>query len=210
MTEPGNLSDPALFRKGYDHIRRRDPKLGKILDRHGPIKFKPSGEMFEAIVESILSQQLAGAAAEAIIGRVRALHAEGKLVAKHLHSTPAAKLRKAGVSPQKLSYLRNLTSRLSKNTLELQPLRKLPDEEVIRVLDEVKGIGPWTVHMLLIFTMGRPDVLPVDDFGIKKGISEIYGLDGLPKKAEIEKLAERWHPYCSVASLYIWRQKDGS
>ena len=208
LAEFASLSDPVFFRKGYNHIRRSDPKLKPLLEKHGPIGFKPQGEMFESIVESILSQQLAGAAAEAIIRRVRATHPEGKLIPEHLHSTTAAKLRRAGVSPQKLSYLRDLTSRLTRGSLELESLRRRPDEEIIRILDEVKGIGPWTVQMLLIFTLGRTDVLPVDDYGIRRGISQIYGLGVLPKKAEIEKLAENWHPYCSVASLYLWRHKD--
>jgi DNA-3-methyladenine glycosylase II len=210
MTVPefASIFDPVFFRKGYNHIRRRDPKLKPLLEKHGPINFEPQGDMFEAIVESILSQQLAGAAAEAIIRRVRATHPEGKLIPEHLHSTRAAKLRRAGVSPQKLGYLRDLTSRLTRGTLELESLRPMPDEEIIRVLDEVKGIGPWTVQMLLIFTLGRADVLPVDDYGIRSGISQIYGMGTLPKKAEIEKLAEKWHPYCSVASLYLWRHKD--
>ncbi len=210
MTLPqfASLSDPILFRKGYNHIRRRDPRLRPLLEKHGPIDFKPQGEMFGAIVESILSQQLAGAAADAIIGRVRATHPERKLIPEHLQSTSAARLRRAGVSPQKLSYLRDLTSRITRGELELEPLRRLPDEEIIRVLDAVKGIGPWTVQMLLIFTLGRTDVLPVDDYGIRKGISQIYGIESLPRKAEIEKLAQNWHPYCSVASLYLWRHKD--
>jgi 3-methyladenine DNA glycosylase/8-oxoguanine DNA glycosylase len=204
------LSDQIFFKKGYNHIRRTDPKLGSLLVKHGAMSFKPQGEMFESIVESILSQQLAGAAAAAIIGRVRALHPERQLIPDQLHATSAAKLRRAGVSPQKLGYLRDLTSRITRGRLELEPLRYLPDDEIVRILDEVKGIGPWTVQMLLIFTLGRTDVLPVDDYGIRKGISLIYELEGLPRKAEIERLAENWHPYCSIASLYLWRHKDSS
>ncbi len=202
------ISDPSVFRKGYNHIRRNDPKLRAVLERQGTIKFKHQGELFESLVESILSQQLAGAAADAIIGRVRALQPKRELIPVHLHATHGVKLRAAGVSPQKLSYLRDLTARIVSGSLELESLRQLPDDKIMRVLDEVKGVGPWTVQMLLIFTLGRPDVLPVDDYGIKRGIAQIYRMESLPKKPEIEKLAERWHPYCSVASLYIWRYKD--
>jgi len=84
----------------------------------------------------------------------------------------------------------------------------MPDEEIIEVLDEVKGIGPWTVHMFLIFTSGRPNVLPVDDYGIRTSVQRIYGLSELPKKSEIERIAEKWHPYSTVASLYLWHAKD--
>ena len=97
-----------------------------------------------------------------------------------------------------------------KRKLDLAALKSQPDEEIVRVLDEVKGVGPWTVHMFLIFTLGRPNVLPVDDYGIRMSVQRIYGLKDLPKKAAIEKLAEKWQPYCTVASLYLWHAKDSS
>jgi DNA-3-methyladenine glycosylase II len=203
-----SLGDPRVFRKGFDHVRSRDQKLASVMEKHGVIKFKTEGEIFEALVESILSQQLAGAAASAIIRRVRAIYPDGALEAQEVYKTPTRKLRAAGVSPQKLGYLKDLSGRVVKGEIDLEALREMSDEEIIRILDEVKGIGPWTVHMLLIFTLGRPNVLPVDDFGIRKGVQQLYSLQEMPKKAEIEKLAENWQPYCSVASLYLWRHKD--
>jgi DNA-3-methyladenine glycosylase II len=203
-----SLGDPRVFRKGFEHVKSRDQKLAPVMERHGVIKFKVEGEIFEALVESILSQQLAGAAASAIIRKVRAIYPDGVLEAKAVYKTPAPKLRAAGVSPQKLGYLKDLSERVVKGKINLDALRDLSDEEILAILDEVKGIGPWTVHMLLIFTLGRPNVLPVDDFGIRKGVQQIYSLEEMPKKAEIEKLAEKWQPYCSVASLYLWRHKD--
>jgi DNA-3-methyladenine glycosylase II len=197
-----------VFRKGFDHVKSRDDKLASVMEKHGIIKFKVEGEVFEALVESILSQQLAGAAASAIIRKVRAIYPGGVLEAKALYKTPTRKLRAAGVSPQKLGYLKDLSGRVVKGKLDLEALRELRDEEIVSILDEVKGIGPWTVHMFLIFTLGRPNVLPVDDFGIKKGVQQLYSLEEMPKRAEIEKLAEKWQPYCSVASLYLWRHKD--
>ncbi len=202
------LGNPRVFRKGFDHIRSRDRTLALVMEKHGVIKFKAEGEMFEALVESILSQQLAGPAASAIIRKVRAIYPDGVLEAKAVYKTPMRKLRAAGVSPQKLGYLRDLSGRVFRGKIDLEALRDMSDEEIITTLDEVKGIGPWTVHMLLIFTLGRPDVLPVDDFGIRKGVQQLYSLRELPKKAEIEKLAENWRPFCSVASLYLWRHKD--
>lgn len=202
------LGDARTFEAGYAHIRKSDPKLKPILDSRGVLKFNPQGEPFESLVESILSQQLAGAAASAIIKKVRALFPDGELEAKRIHRIDGRKLRSAGVSPQKLSYLKDLAARVVEGTLDLEALESMPDEEIIEVLDEVKGIGPWTVHMFLIFTLGRPDVLPVDDYGIRLSLQRIYGLSEMPKKAEIEKLAEKWHPYSTVASLYLWHAKD--
>jgi len=207
-TKVKSLGDPRTFRAGYAHVRKNDPKLKPVLDARGLLRFRPEGEPFESLVESILSQQLAGSAASAIIKKVRALFPDGELEAGRIRRIAARRLRAAGVSPQKLSYLKDLAARVVEGTLDLEALESMPDEEIIEVLDEVKGIGPWTVHMFLIFTLGRPNVLPVDDYGIKTSVQRIYGLSELPKKAEIEKLAEKWSPYSTVASLYLWHAKD--
>jgi len=206
--EEKSLGDSRTFKAGYAHIRKRDPELRPILDARGVLEFDPQGEPFESLVESILSQQLAGAAASAIIKKVRALFPDGELEAKRIHRVDAKKLRGAGVSPQKLSYLKDLAARVVEGRLDLEALKSMSDQQIIDVLDEVKGIGPWTVHMFLIFTLGRPNVLPVDDYGIRMSVQRIYGLEDIPKKADIEKLAERWHPYSTVASLYLWHAKD--
>jgi DNA-3-methyladenine glycosylase II len=207
-TKHKSLADRRAFKAGYAHISKSDPKLKPILDARGVLKFDPQGEPFESLVESILSQQLAGAAASAIIRKVRALFPDGKLEAKRIHRIDSRKLRGAGVSPQKLTYLKDLASRVVKGKLDLEALESMPDDEIIEVLDEVKGIGPWTVHMFLIFTLGRPNVLPVDDYGIRMSVQRIYGFSELPKKKDIEKLAEKWHPYSTVASLYLWHSRD--
>lgn len=204
----GSLADARVFKQGYAHVRERDPKLRPILDTLGILKFRPEGEPFDSLVESILSQQLAGAAASAIIGKVRALFPRGEVTATRLSRIDPKRLRTAGVSPQKLGYLNDLSARVSDGRLDLGSLSSMPDEKIMDVLDEVKGIGPWTVHMFLIFTLGRPDVLPVDDYGIKMSVKRVYGLGELPKKAEIEKIAARWVPFRTVASLYLWRAKD--
>jgi DNA-3-methyladenine glycosylase II len=206
-----HLGNPKEFRKGFDHIRKNDAKLAVVLDKHGVVKFDPSGEIFEALVESILSQQIASAAADSIIRKVRAIYPDGKLEAASMSKTPARKLRSAGVSPQKLTYLKDLSKKVASGKIDLEGLRDMDDQEIITVLDEVKGIGPWTVHMLLIFTLGRADVLPVDDLAVRKRIQQVYSLQEMPKKAEIEKLAENWRPYSTVASLYLWRSgRDAS
>lgn len=205
---PGSLADPATFKAGYSHIKAGDPALRPILEAKGVLKFSPEGDPFESLVESILSQQLAWSAASSIIGRVRGLFPGKRITAAKMMGMQPRRLRTAGVSPQKLSYLKDLSARVAGGRLELGPLREMPDEEIVDALDEVKGIGPWTAHMFLIFTLGRPDVLPVDDYGIRASAKVVYGLPGLPAKAELEGLAERWRPYCSVASLYLWHARD--
>lgn len=207
-TKIETLGDAKTFKKGFNHVKSKDAKLALVMEKHGPLEFKPEGEIFESLVESILSQQLAGPAARAIIRKVRAIYPDGKLEASVLYTTPTRKLRAAGVSPQKLTYLKDLSSRVARGRIDLEALREMEDEDIITILDEVKGIGPWTVHMLLIFTLGRTNILPVDDLGIRKGMQRLYSLEEMPKKTEMEKLAESWQPYRSVASLYLWRAKD--
>ena len=204
-----SLGDTKVFATAIRHISRNDPKLARVIKEHGQIRFKPRGEMFESLVESILSQQLAAPAADAIISRLRGLY-DGNLVPHEIYSTPARKLKSAGVSPQKIRYLKDLSARVVEKKLDLDGLRAKDDGEIITALDEILGVGPWTAHMILIFTLGRLDILPVDDLGVKKGIQKLYSLRKLPKREKIEELARNWHPYCSVASLYFWRYKDSS
>jgi DNA-3-methyladenine glycosylase II len=207
LSQLPSLGDPRLFEKAVAHLKDADSTLASVIKKHGTIEFSPEGEMFESLVESIIGQQLAGSAASAIISRLRALYG-GKLEPRSLYSTRASSLRRVGVSPQKIRYLKDLTSRVVKGKLNLELLRTRPDMELLEELDKVLGIGPWTIHMVLIFTLGRPDVLPVDDLGIRKSIQNLYSLRKLPDRDRIEKLALPWHPYCSVASLYLWKSQD--
>jgi DNA-3-methyladenine glycosylase II len=203
-----SLTQPEVFRRGLKHVRK-DKKLSRLIDKHGKVELKTAGGIFESLVESILSQQLASAAANSIIRSLRSIYANGQLVPEALRKTPARKMRKAGVSPQKISYLKDLSAKVCKGEINLHNLRRKSDAEIIETLDAVRGIGPWTVQMLLIFTLGRPDVLPVDDLGIRKSVQKVYAMRNLPDRRTIERIAEQWHPYCTVASLYLWREKDG-
>jgi DNA-3-methyladenine glycosylase II len=203
-----SIGNPRLLKKAVEHLRQKDPALAKVIDASEKLRFAPEGEMFQSLVESILTQQLARAAANAIIGRVKALYPGELITAAALYTTPVRKLRKAGVSPQKIRYLKDLSRRVVKGQLDLELLKEKTDQEMLEALDVVLGIGPWTIHMLLLFALGRPDVLPVDDLGIRKAIQKIYSLSEMPKKDAIEELAKNWHPYCSVASLYLWRYLD--
>jgi len=159
------------------------------------------------LVETVISQQLSWQSARAIFGKLKALLHTEVIDAQALHNLTASKLRKAGVSPQKIRYLKDLSSRVVNGQLDLNSLKRKSDDEVIRILDEVKGIGPWSAQMFLLFVLGRPDVLPVDDLGIQLAIQKVYSLRKLPKPKKIEQIATDWHPYCSIASLYLWNAK---
>ena len=203
-----SIGERRTFQLGVDHVCRVDPKIRQLVKKLGMIEFEAGGDPFESLVEAIISQQLNGQAAKVIFGRLKALVKSEFVDAQALHNIIASKLRKAGVSPQKIRYLKDLSSQVVKGRLDLDDLNSRPDGEVIRILDEVKGIGPWTAHMFLLFTLGRPDILPVGDLGIQMSIRKVYSLRKLPNPEKIEMIARNWHPYCSVASLYLWHAKE--
>ena len=202
-----NINERRTFQLGAKHVSKVDPKIQQLVKELGQIDFEAGGDPFESLVEAIISQQLSGTSARAIFGRLKALVGNEVIVPHALKRVHVSRLRKAGVSPQKIRYLKDLSSRVVDGRLDLERLKELEDIEVIRVLDEVKGIGPWTAHMFLLFTLGRPDVLPVDDLGIQLAVKRVYSLRKLPSAKKIEEIASNWHPYCSVASLYLWHAK---
>jgi DNA-3-methyladenine glycosylase II len=193
---------------GVDHICSVDSKFRRLVEKHGIIEFTTTQTFFESLVESIISQQLNGAVATSIFTKLKTSLGSETIEPKELHAFSVTKMKRAGVSPQKIRYLKALSARVLSGKLDLDGLRNLPDDEVVRILDEVKGIGPWTAHMFLLFTLGRSDVLPVDDLGIQNSIRFMYSLRKRPNSERIRKIAKEWHPYCSVASLYMWRAVD--
>jgi DNA-3-methyladenine glycosylase II len=203
-----SIDNPPIFRLGVDHVSKADAKIRLLIKKHGVIDFQIDGDPFESLVEAIISQQLNGPVARTIFGRLKTIVNCEPINADSLGHVSVSKMRKAGVSPQKIRYLKDLTSRILEGKLNLHDLKRKPDDEVIRQLDEVKGIGPWTAQMFLLFTLGRPDVLPVDDLGIQKSIQRVYSLRKRPNAERINEIAENWHPYCSIASLYLWHAKD--
>lgn len=202
-----SIGNPRTFQLGVDHVSKADARMRAIVKKRGLIDFQIDGDPFESLVEAIISQQLNGLVARTIFGRLKAIVNSEPISADSLGRVSVPRMRKAGVSPQKIRYLKDLTSRIRKGQLNLHDLKRRPDNEVIRQLDEVKGIGPWTAHMFLLFTLGRTDVLPVDDLGIQKSIQRIYSLRKRPNAERIGEIAESWHPYCSIASLYLWHAK---
>jgi len=192
---------------GVDHICKVDHKLRRLVNEHGLFEFTCDTDPFESLVEAVISQQLNGSAASSIFTKLKS-SLDGELItAQSLIGFPVSKFKRAGVSPQKILYLKDLSERVVTGKLRLKELRKMSDDEVVRILDEVKGIGPWTAHMFLLFTLGRSDVLPVDDLGIQISIRKVYALRKKPSRERIMQLAKKWHPYCSIASLYLWRTK---
>jgi DNA-3-methyladenine glycosylase II len=199
-------------------LLKKDKRFAALIKQHGTPDLTRGKNLFQALVRSIVYQQLSGKAAATIYGRFVALFNDSKLPAsKHkfpkpeeVLQMPFLKLRSVGLSGQKVSYIQDLATKFTDGTIKHKQLHKMSTEEVTKHLTQVKGVGVWTVHMLQIFTLGRLDVLPVGDLGIRKGFQVMYKLKTLPTPAEMEKLAEPWREHASVASWYLWRVADGA
>jgi len=189
------------------YLRNIDPIMARSIERVGECTLTPNPNLFETLVDAIISQQISVKAADAIMGRLRktALGDAGGLVTpESLLPLDADALRAAGLSPQKIRYIRDLTERVSSGQLDLAQLSELDDETVIAELVKVKGIGRWTAEMMLIFSFGRPDVLPVDDLGFLEGVRDAYGLETRPTPREMRERGEIWRPYRTFATWYMW------
>jgi DNA-3-methyladenine glycosylase II len=204
-TSVGSLADQKVWQKGVRYLKRNDPVLAGIIGRVGPVKFELDGNHYEAVVGSIIFQQLAGSAARSILNRFKQLYGGRFPSPIEYLSTDVEKLRGSGLSPQKISYIKDLAERLENGTLDLKRLENLPDEEALDELDKVRGIGRWTAEMFLIFMLGRTDVLPVDDLGLRKAAQKAYKLRKLPNRDRFQQLAEKWHPYSSISTFYLWK-----
>jgi 3-methyladenine DNA glycosylase/8-oxoguanine DNA glycosylase len=199
-------------RAALRHLRRSDPRLAKVIATVGRcgLEFTPTDSPFRSLLRAIVYQQLSGKAAGTIHGRVVALFPiEHGPHPELLLGLPHASLRGAGLSRNKVLAIRDLAAKALDGTVpENRHLRKLPDEEIIERLTQVRGIGRWTVEMFLISTLGRPDILPVTDLGIRKGLQRTYGMKRLPAYSTVERAGRAWSPYRSVASWYLWRMAD--
>jgi DNA-3-methyladenine glycosylase II len=206
---------PAVqHEEALDHLRAADARMAALIARagpcllavHDPVQVRGQ-QHFEGLVSAIVSQQLSTKAAQTILGRVRALGLDegGALSSTKLLSLPDAALRGAGLSGAKTKYVRDLCDRVTRGALPLGTLHDLDDEAVIETLCAIKGVGRWTAEMILIFRLGRQDVLPVGDLGIQKGVQKLFGLRKLPPPERMVKLAKPFQPYRSVASWYLWR-----
>lgn len=192
------------------HLRRADAVLARLIDECGPYTLRSPGDPYEALIRSIMFQQLAGAAASAILGRLLGLYGADERfpTPEELLATTDEQFRAAGVSRQKTGYLRDLAQHIACSRLDLHGLAASDDAEVIDRLTAVRGVGVWTAQMFLMFQLGRLDVLPVGDLGVRRGMQVAYGLDDTPSPAEATAIGEPWTPYRSVGAWYMWRAAD--
>lgn len=205
--------------RGFDveaaqaHLRRKDRKLATWMDRIGVIeadpRWKKPFDVTDALARAILYQQLSGKAAATIVGRVEKAIASDKLHADTLGRVDDATIRACGVSGNKLLALRDLSLRAARGEIpDSRQMATMADDEIVAHLVPVRGIGRWTVEMMLMFNLGRPDVLPVDDLGVRKGAQRLDRLDEMPTPKELQVRGEKWGPYRTLAGLYLWRIAD--
>jgi 3-methyladenine DNA glycosylase/8-oxoguanine DNA glycosylase len=199
---------PIRPRRGRRGLGRRHERLALVIARAARCSLRPNrlGSLFTVLLRAIVYQQLNSKAASTIVGRVETLFPGGRVEPAALLAMPEEALRGAGLSRNKLASVRDLATRTLDGTIPSPAdARQLNDAELVARLTEVRGIGPWTVHMLLMFDLGRPDVMPAGDYGVRMGFKKLYGKRSEPSPAQIERHAARWHPYRSVAAWYLWR-----
>jgi DNA-3-methyladenine glycosylase II len=197
----------SSMRKAILHLKKADPVLADIIERVGPYRISYDEPAFASLAEAIVYQQLHGKAAATIFKRLTDL-AGLPLTPAGILKLSEEQMRGVGLSKQKLSYLRDLGAKTQSGELDFLKLPDLPDEEVIQHLTQIKGIGVWTAHMFLMFSLRRNDVLPTGDLGIQMAVKKHYRKRKLPKPKDMEKIAKCWSPYRSVACWYLWRSMD--
>lgn len=199
---------PTHIRAARRHLRAADPVMRKIIDAVGPYTVQFERDRFGKLVYSIISQQISTSAACSIQDRLQEFVGPKGLTAENLTRFSIEELRSVGLSPQKASYVADLAAKVHEGIVDLRHIGRLSDEDVIARLTQVKGIGRWTAQMFLIFALGRPDVFPHDDLGVRAAIRNRYGLKDLPDKETSHAIAAPWRPYASVASWYCWQSLD--
>jgi DNA-3-methyladenine glycosylase II len=199
-----------MIRKAVNHLRRVDPVMASVIDTVGPCRWTVATQLtpFAALARSIVYQQLSGKAAATIYGRVETLFG-GAVHPSGFARFTDDELRACGLSRQKLSYLRDFAARVIGGELPIDALGDLPDDDVVGHLTRVKGVGKWTAQMFLMFRLGRPDILPELDLGIRKGVQRAYRLRKLPTPERVLKIGAQWSPYRTIASWYLWRSLEG-
>ncbi|HUM06052.1 MAG TPA: DNA-3-methyladenine glycosylase [Terriglobales bacterium] len=195
------------MRKAINHLKKADPVLAALIEKVGPCRMEFGEPTFHHLAESILYQQLNGKAAATIFDRFTAL-AGDPLTPEGILKLTDVQMRGVGLSKQKRAYLRDLSEKTKAGLLEFECMADLSEEEVIKHLTQVKGVGVWTAHMFLMFTLRRPDILPTGDYGVQAAIKKHYKKRKWPKPAVMEKIAKPWIPYRSIACWYLWKSLD--
>jgi len=199
-------------KKKIAHLAKNDPVLGRAIQKIKLRSWPQRENYFESLVIAIANQQLSGKAAATILGRFRALFPNGAKkfpTPRQVLAMPAQKMRRAGLSKMKVSFLKDLSKKFLDGTVDVKKFGAWTDEEVIEHLTEVKGIGRWTAEMFLMFSLGREDVFSYGDLGLRNAMRKLYGLRKHPSPAQAEKISSKWRPYRTLASLYLWASVDG-
>lgn len=207
-----NTAWTQKIEEAREHLIANDPVIGAVII-NGPIpEFAPHNNYYQSLVESIVSQQLSVKAAATILKRFKALFTSDFPNPAEILDEEIETFRSVGLSCQKATYIRDLAEKVLDGTVKFDHLDVLSNQEVIDELVQVKGVGVWTIHMFLIFCMGRLDVLPTGDLGIKNGMQKLYGLEEKPTPEQMEAIAKEhnWHPYESIASWYVWHSLDNA
>jgi DNA-3-methyladenine glycosylase II len=187
------------------HFRKSDPVIADVIKRVGPFTLRRQRDRFKILVRSIISQQISVAAARRVRERLERLVESHGIRPEVIAPLSIVELRQAGVSRQKAGYLIDLAEKCGDGTVRLTRLGRMSDDEVVEELIQVKGIGRWSAHMFLIFALGRPDIFPHDDLGLRTALSKLYQLERLPNREESLAIGARWRPYASIGSWYCWR-----
>ena len=202
------MASTAEIERAVKHLRRADPVLRDVIRRAGAYSLKLKRDRFQALVHAILSQQVSTKAARAIRRKLEDRVGSTQLSPTILSELTLEDLRGVGLSRQKASYVLDLAERVNDGRLPLHRIARLSNEAVTETLIEVKGIGEWTAHMFLIFSLGRLDVMPHGDYGVRSAIQKLYGLEELPDRATCHRIAEAWRPYASIGAWYCWRSLE--
>ena len=202
----------ASHKKAQKHLAAVDPKLAVLIEKYGDCSLEPHTDYYKELVDSIVSQQLSVKAARTIFGKFLNLFGDRMPTPKQILETDIETLRNVGFSYAKSNYVKDLAERIVDGRLDLAHIATLPNEEIISQLVAVKGIGEWSAHMFMIFSLGRTNILPTGDLGIRKSFMVLYGFNDLPKPQVMLQISLRnkWEPYQSIASWYLWRSLDNS
>lgn len=200
--------EPEIIRKAQKHLRQSDVVMKKIIADVGRFNLKIERNRFWMLVRSIISQQISVGAARSIRNKFESVLGDGGKTPERILSLRSCQLRSAGLSPQKIKYITDLAQKADDGTIHLKNIGRKSDEEIIKELIQVKGIGRWTSQMFLMFSLGRLDVFPSDDLGIKNAIQSQYGLRKSPNEKMLNSISSAWRPFATVACWYCWRSLD--